>query len=124
MLPKITINPLSKRILVILTIASASFFSYPYIGWAVATYDYKFRKTEYYFYGYIESDKAKFLKEKLREYNINANFEGCSVGGIEYDYKMMYNKVIQSNLPSDYFRNLKTEFDFIKSANDIKEYSK
>ncbi len=114
---EVAINQMIKKTLIALAIASAAFYSYPYIGWVIATYDYKFGTPEYYFYGYIESDKAKFLKEKLKERKIIANIMGCSVGGRQYEFDIVYNAAIESNLPPDYFKNLRKEFQNISLEN-------
>jgi hypothetical protein len=98
-----------KRILIALLIASGAFFSYSHVGWLIATYDYKFGTPKYYFYGLYEVKKSKFLKEKLKEKNINAVFGGCLVGGFIYEHKMIYNKVIESHLPSKFFEDLSAE---------------
>jgi hypothetical protein len=114
---KVAINQMIKKTLIALAIAAAAFYSYPCIGWVIATYDYKFGTPEYYFYGYIESDKAKFLKEKLKERKIIAKIMGCSVGGPQYEFNIVYNATVESSLPSDYFKNLRKEFQNISIEN-------
>jgi hypothetical protein len=101
--------------MIAMLIASGAFFSYSHAGWLVATYDYKFGTPQYYFYGLYEVEKSKFFKEKLKEKNINAVFEGCLVGGFVYEHKMIYNKVIESHLPSNFFENLREELKSMQS---------
>ena len=110
-----TFTPMIKKIMIAMLIASGAFFSYSHAGWLVATYDYKFGTPQYYFYGLYEVEKSKFFKEKLKEKNINAVFEGCLVGGFVYEHKMIYNKVIESHLPSNFFENLREELKSMQS---------
>jgi hypothetical protein len=98
-----------KKILIAVAIVSAVLFSYSNAGWVVATYDHEFGTKKYYLYGLIDVRKAKFIKEKLKEQNIRAVFGGCTVGGFEYEHKMIYNKVIESHLPSKFFEDLSAE---------------
>ncbi len=93
-----------KKILATIFLLTAVFYAYPYFGWVKAKYDYKFGEPKYYFYGSIMYDSAEFISQKLKEKNIKAVFLGCLTGGPSYEYNKYYNKVIDENLPSDFFK--------------------
>jgi hypothetical protein len=100
-------KPLIGILLIGLIIVSLVFFLNPYREWITATYDYKFGDPKYYLYGLIDVSDEEFMIGKLKEKNIHVVLGGCMIGGSEYKSAMKYNKVIESYLPQDYFRNIK-----------------